>query len=237
MKELILTALESSGIAIPNEKVISRLVRLSEMLEEHSKVMNLTAIKDSAGIALLHIADSLTLLPYIPSGATFIDVGTGAGFPALPIAAAREDVRAIALDSTAKKLGFVADAAAGMGIANLKVLCARAESAAKDQCYRENFSVVTARAVARLNILCELCLPFCEVGGIFISMKSRLACEEINEARQAIKILGGEIAENVPIILSDDKDSVQRNLIIIQKNKPTSDLYPRNYSAINKKPL
>jgi len=162
--------------------------------------------------------------------------GCGGGFPTLPIAITRRDISVTALDSTAKKLAFVEQAADALGLANVNILPRRAEDAAADDC-REMFDVVTARAVARLNVLSELCLPFLKVGGYFIAMKAALADEELDEASRAITTLGGKLVrvDSPELVFSGERMS--RSNIIVQKKSHTPQIYPRNYSQITKKPL
>ncbi len=236
------TALKENNISEPSPESLKKLSDFVDRLVAVNEQMNLTAITDPEEIAVKHVADSLECIEYIKNGAKLLDVGSGAGFPAVPIAVCRPDLSVTALDSTAKKIKFIADTASTVKIDNLSAIVGRAEelcsTAKKDYpIYREKYDVVTARAVARLNVLCELCLPFVKIGGVFISMKSRLASDEIDEARQAVKILGGEIAENVSLSITCKGEELSRSLIIIQKISPTPRNYPRSYSSINKKPL
>lgn len=217
--------------------VSEQLYTLTRLLIEYNAHTNLTAITDPDGIISRHYADSLALCRHIPPMATLLDVGAGAGFPSLPIAIARPDVTVTALDSTAKKLGFIDEAATSLGLTNITALNRRAENAAHESIYREHFTVVTARAVARLNILCELCLPFTEVDGKFIAMKGSAGESEFSEASEAIRVLGGVMTENIAGILITGGEIQKRYTIIIQKNRHTPKNYPRNYSQINKKPL
>lgn len=239
---IISDTLKENSIEAPTDEALAKLSSFTERLIEVNQQMNLTAITEPKEIAAKHIADSLTCIKHIKPGAKLLDVGSGAGFPAIPIAICRPDVSVTALDSTAKKIRFISDTADILEISNLNVITGRAEElcskAKKDHpLYREKYDVVTARAVARLNVLCELCLPFVKLGGRFISMKSLLASDEIDEARQAIKILGGEIAENVSLSIACDGKELSRSLIIIQKIANTPNNYPRSYSSLNKKPL
>lgn len=222
--------LEYAGIS-------GQLYTLTRLLLEYNAHTNLTAITDPDSIIVKHYADSLAVIRHIPPMATLLDVGAGAGFPSLPIAIARPDVTVTALDSTAKKLAFIDGTAAAMRLANLTTLNRRAECAAHESVYREHFTVVTARAVAHLNILCELCLPFTEVGGKFIAMKGADGESEFSEALASIRILGGAMTENIAGMLIAGGVIQKRYTIIIQKNRQSPKNYPRNYSQINKKPL
>ena len=209
---------------------------LWELLDVNTRI-NLTAIKDPAEAALKHIADSLTVTQFVPENAKVIDVGTGGGLPAIPLALARKDVRVCALDGTGKKIAFIRDTIEKMGIANAGAINGRTEELSHTREFREAFDCATARALARLNVLLELCLPFVKVGGVFISMKGPQAADEIAEAKKALKVLGGEIVENKVMNLTFQGSTVERSLIIIKKVAPTPENYPRNNSSINKNPL
>lgn len=204
---------------------------LADRLIEANKKFNLTAITQKDAVMVLHIEDSLTLCDYIPQGAKVIDVGTGGGFPALPIAMAREDIFVTALDSTAKKLTFVQQTADELSLP-LQTLCARAEEAVTD--LRETYDVAVSRGVTALPALCELCLPFVKKGGKFIAMKANGCEDEIKSAKNALSVLGGEIREVVSPVLSD---GTVHTLIIIEKTFNTPFAYPRRWNEIKKKPL
>ena len=199
--------------------------------------MNLTAITDSEDIILKHIADSATVIKYIPQSARLLDVGTGGGFPALPIAIIRPDVSVYALDSTAKKLKYIDETANILSLSNIKTVNGRAEELGKSVNYRERFDVVTARAVSDLNVLSELCLPFVKIGGVFISMKGSSAHEEMATARSGVIQLGGSKFEDIQLRLAHGDTELQRHLIISKKLKHTPDSFPRLYNRITKKPL
>ncbi|MBR2877303.1 MAG: 16S rRNA (guanine(527)-N(7))-methyltransferase RsmG [Clostridia bacterium] len=223
------------GIEV-NDSLIEKLKIYSEQLKEWNEKINLTAITDDEGIAIKHFIDSLMLLKYveIPENSRLIDVGTGAGFPGLVIAAAREDVFVTLLDSTGKKLKVVQDIAEKMGLKNYTVLHMRAEEAGQKNEYREQFDFATARAVAELRVLSEYCLPFVKKDGYFISMKGALADKEIENAANALKVLSGKIEEKFNFDLCS---SGERNIIKIKKISQTSTKYPRVSAQISKKPL
>ena len=188
-------------------------------------------------IILKHIADSATIIKYIPEKARLIDVGTGGGFPSLPIAILRDDVSVYALDSTAKKLAYIDETAKKLGLSNIKTIVGRAEEHGKTVNYRQRFDVATARAVASLNVLCELCIPFVKVGGSFISMKGSNAQEEVDSAKSAVIQLGGSKFVDEQFSLAYNGSEFDRHILISKKVKPTPDSFPRAYSRISKKPL
>lgn len=209
---------------------------IDNMLETNEK-FNLTSITDPEEIILKHIADSATIIKYIPEKARLIDVGTGGGFPSLPIAILRDDVSVYALDSTAKKLAYIDATASKLGLTNVKTIVGRAEEHGKTVNYRQRFDVATARAVASLNVLCELCIPFVKVGGSFISMKGSNAQEEVDAAKSAVIQLGGSKFVDEQLSLSYNGSEFDRHILISKKVKPTPDSFPRAYSRISKKPL
>lgn len=232
-KDLLLNNLNNLGLQI-NEDIIDSLDKFAYMLTEKNKVMNLTAITDADGIAVKHFADSLSLLKAadIKSGAKVLDLGTGAGFPGIPLLIAKPDINLTLIDSTAKKLGFVAESIDALGL-QAEVFHTRAEEAGKNKDYREKYDFVVSRAVAALNVLCEYCLPFVKVGGKFLAMKSTLAEEELKNASNALNILGGRVADKFSFNLTDG----ERTVIIIEKVKETPAKYPRVSAQIAKKAL
>ena len=188
---LLLADAEKLGLSVSSQQ-LDRFEKLAELLVEQNKTMNLTAITDHDGIAVKHFADSISVLSAVEfkSGAKVLDVGTGAGFPGIPLLIMKPDIDLTMLDSTAKKLKYVANTVDSLGL-NANVLHSRAEEAAQKPEYRESFDIVCSRAVAALNILCEYCLPFVKKDGIFAAMKGAKAQEEIEAANNAIKTLGG----------------------------------------------
>ena len=225
-------------VPLPEAETLEKLFSLSEIMLEVNEKMNLTAITDTSGMILKHYLDSLTVSEYIPSGANIIDVGCGAGFPSLPLAIARPDIRITALDSTAKRINYVNGTAKELGLPNLLGITARAEELANDKEYRERYDVATARAVADLQILAELCLPFVKVGGVFAAMKAAKGEEELARSKNAIKTCGGAPAELVSLELTaNGSDFEKRSIILSKKVAPTPNNYPRNFGRIQKKPL
>lgn len=214
----------------------ARLEVIADRLIEMNKHLNLTALTADEEVAMLHFYDSLTLLQtgLFDGEWNVLDVGCGGGFPSLPLAACT-DCRVTSNDATAKKLGFVKDTAHAAGIDSLVTLCGRAEELGRDATYRDSFDRVVSRGVARMNILCEWCMPFVKVGGYFVAMKGNHGREELEEAQTAIAKLGGEIVSviDTPIPVFDRSHT----LLIIKKIAPTDELYPRPNGRIMKKPL
>lgn len=205
----------------------------AELLVEWNKKMNLTAITDRRGIAIKHFLDSVLPLRFldVPNGASLIDVGTGAGFPGLPLKIMRPDIKLTLLDSLNKRVNFLSEVCKS---ADLSAECihARAEEGSRKPEYREKFDISTARAVAAMPVLAEYCLPYVKAGGVFAALKGRN--ENYKESENAVKLLGGEIADVTEYTLPDGDG---RTLICIKKIKETPGKYPRNSGQIAKKPL
>lgn len=209
---------------------------LTTRMLEVNEHMNLTAIKEPRAVVLRHYADSLTIEHLLPENATLADVGCGAGFPSLPLAIVRPDLKILSLDSTAKRIRYVQETAELLGCKNLTALAARAEDAGKGE-HRERYDICTARAVAALPVLAELCLPLVRVGGKFLAMKARRGEEEWESAASAVSKLGGKLIARHTVTLTDGEERDERIIFEIEKVKPTPAQYPRAYAKIVKNPL
>ena len=224
------------------ELAVSRFSDYVRLLREWNGKVNLTAILDDEGIAVRHLLDSLTLLPWLAActprdpaaGLTLIDVGTGAGFPGLPLKIVRPDLQVLLLDSLAKRVKFLDQVITDLRLENISTLHGRAEEAARQPGLRDHFDIATARAVASLPTLSEYCLPFVRVGGCFLAMKGQIA-SEWSEASKAIRILGGEIEEVRKFDLPGT--DMKRTIIKICKVRPTPPAYPRKAGKPEKQPL
>lgn len=234
-RELLTKELENAGIAYDEEK-LDKLKIYSDLLTEWNEKINLTAITDDDGIAIKHFYDSLMLIKYfdIKENAKMVDVGTGAGFPSIPCKIFRSDVELTLLDSLNKRINFLKEVGEGVNLKNTEYVHARAEEGGKNKDYREKFDVATARAVANLAVLSEYCLPFVKVGGYFVALKGPDCEEEINEAKSAIKKLGGEIEKVVTYELPDESG---RTIVVIKKISTTLAKYPRTSAKISKEKL
>jgi 16S rRNA (guanine527-N7)-methyltransferase len=224
------------GFALTAEQVTA-FERLAEGLMDWNTRMNLTAVRAPGDIAVKHVLDSMTCLSAVPfpEGARVLDVGTGAGFPGLALKVLRPDISVAFLDSTRKKLDFVAHATAEMGWTDTAILCGRAEELAHDPAHRETYDIVTARAVAALRILTEFCLPFVRVGGAFLAMKGPAVSEELGTAAAAIARLGGRAESAVPFTLPFDGG--ERAILPVRKISPSPTDLPRIFRDIKRKPL
>ncbi len=221
------------------DTLCDKFYALTEYMLAQNAVMNLTAIIEPSEVILKHYADSLSVSEYIESGKSVIDVGCGAGFPSLPLAIARPDILMTAIDSTDKRIVYVRECAKRLGLDNLTAVCIRAEDAASGE-MREKYDYATARAVARLNVLTEYCVPLLKVGGVFLPMKAKSGAEEMIEAKNAFATLHTEVifSKEFSLINTKNTDEQQMRFIAgIKKIAKTEKIYPRNNSQIKKKPL
>ncbi len=237
MKELISTGLTELGLSgsVPADGA-EQLACYGAMLIEQNKVMNLTAITEPRDVATLHMLDCAPLLDCgRMQGKSLIDVGTGAGFPGMVLKILCPSLNITLLDSLEKRLNWLNTVAAELNVTGLTTIHGRAEEFGLDQEYREQFDFATARAVADLRLLCEMCLPFVKVGGRFLSMKSVDSDQELEQARTAIEKLGGRVAgcHDYAIPHTD----VKHRVVVIDKVAPTPAGYPRRWAKIQKSPL
>lgn len=208
-----------------------------ELLIEWNQKMNLTAITEPQEVAVKHMIDSLSCYDrtVFKPDCSMIDVGTGAGFPGLPLKIMHPSFRLTLLDSLNKRVNFLQCVVQALGLHGVEVIHSRAEDGARQKPFRELFDVAVSRAVARLNVLCELCLPFLKVGGYFVALKGAQHQQELDEAKNAIALLGGRLERVQAVKLPDIEDS--RAVIYIKKVKPTINLYPRRPGLPEKNPL
>ena len=242
--------------------VFNRLSHLFDLVLETSQKINITSLVSPIDVTLKHFIDSLTLLSVseaknlLDRGVNCCDIGCGGGFPGLPIACAYPNLPLTMIDSTAKKIAALKSNAENLGLSSIAPVSGRGEDLASSKAgpYREKFQLCFSRAVARLPVLCELCLPFVEVGGLFAAMKGMQTEEEVKESLRAIPMLGGKLADVREIKIELDYDSsvafsneevekihefssASRYVVLIEKKKKTLDIYPRSWSQMTKKVL
>lgn len=210
---------------------------LTERLLSENEKYNLTAIEEPSEIVFRHYLDCAPLARLLPRGAKVVDVGCGAGFPTLPLALLREDITIVAVDSTEKKVNFVRESAALLGLSNVTALTARAEDLGHTAEHRERYDIAVSRAVAAMKILAELCLPLVRVGGRLMAMKGKNAMFEARDAKRGIALLGGKLAEGGDVTLRFRGEDFSRPLLTVEKVARTPSAYPRPYAQISKKPL
>ncbi len=232
MRDILTRGLASLGLS---EEAAPRLERFAGMVLEKNRVMNLTAITDPAEFATLHLLDSLCLLPYCGNltEKRLIDVGTGAGFPGMPLAILRPDSDITLLDSLGKRVQFLQDCRTGLALSRVRCVQGRAEEFASE--HREVFDLAVSRAVAALPVLLELCLPLIRVGGQFLAMKSNRSDPEILSSNKAVSLLGGQLlaVEDYTIPTTE----IRHRVVIVEKSSPTPGKYPRRFAQIKKQPL
>ena len=229
-------AANAAGVPL-SEAQAAQLLRYRDLLIEWNARFNLTAITDDESILARHFVDSLTVLRVLNAGAgqTLLDVGTGAGLPGIPLKIAQPDLDVTLMDSTGKKVTFCQAVIDDLKLAGIRAVKERAEEAAHRPAYREEFDVVTARALAPLPVLVEYLLPFVRVGGLCIAMKGSDAEAEIAQAARAIQMLGGALLRTEPVTLPGLPD--QRALVVIEKLSPSLRLYPRQAGKPRTSPL
>ena len=230
MKHTLMAELPTLGLSL-REDQIDRLCRFGQLLLKQNQVMNLTAITEPTAVARLHFLDSLALLrEEALAGKTLIDIGCGAGFPGVPLAIAEPTLRVTLLDSLQKRVNWLKTILPELGV-DATCVAARAEEYVAE--HWEAYNVATSRAVARLNILSELCLPYVKVGGKFLALKGAMAQAEADEAKTAIEALGGRLSE----IREYSVGEATHRIVVVEKVRPTPKAYPRKFAKIKQQPL
>lgn len=240
--ENLSTILEKLNIP-SNDTAETRLDKYYHMVVEKNKVMNLTAITEEHEFLIKHFADSLSVYSAVPlfkeklsSGkCTLIDVGTGAGFPGIPLKIMFPEIKVTLLDSLQKRVNFLNEVIAELGLEGITAIHNRAEDGARDPKLRDGFDLVVSRAVASLPVLSEYCLPYVKPGGFLIAYKSGDIKDELSGAAHALNVLGGKLCDS-PIFMLPDSD-ISRSFVVVKKSKPTPKAYPRKAGAIKKEPL
>lgn len=217
------------------EKQINQFYAYMKLLLEWNEKINLTAITKPEEIILKHFIDSMTIAKYIDKNLRLIDVGTGAGFPGIPLKIIREDIEITLLDSLNKRVNFLNEVINQLGLTKIQTIHSRVEDFGQDKKYREKFDCATSRAVANLSTLAEYLMPLVKLNGVCISMKGSNIEEEIQGSKKAISVLGGKIEKKEEFQLP--KSNIDRNIVIIRKIKPTPQKYPRKSGTPAKDPI
>lgn len=219
---------------MPDAEAVGRLKTYYEYLEERNRVMNLTAISGAEDVARLHFLDCAALLTVCDfADKKVIDVGTGAGFPGMVLKIVQPDMDITLLDSLNKRIDFLGELCARLKLENVQCVHVRAEEISEES--RAAYDIAVSRAVARLGTLCELCLPYLRVGGLFIAMKGPDCAQEVKEAENAMHLLGGRLKETVRYTIPGT--DITHAAVVIEKTKPTHPKYPRKWAQIKKQPL
>ena len=234
--KILFDSAEKFGLELSDKQISQFEIFYRRMIDWNERI-NLTAITDETEFAIKHIVDSLSVWDekIFADVAKVIDVGTGAGFPGLPLKIFKPELEIVLLDSLTKRVNFLQETVAELKLEGVTCVHGRAEDLARQKNFREQFDLATSRAVARLNVLAEYCLPFVKVGGVFAALKGKKFSEEISEAKSAVKILGGGEIKFAEKILPDLPDV--RAVIYIDKEKSTPKKYPRKAGTPTKNPL
>lgn len=233
-KEILKKNAENIGIAL-DDVMLEQFYKYKNLILEWNEKINLTAITDELEIVVKHFVDSITINKYIEENKSIIDIGTGGGFPGIPVKILNKDNKIVLFDSLNKRLMVLKEIINELGLENIETLHGRAEETFKNKEYREKYDIATSRAVASLNVLVELMLPAVKVGGICICMKGNNVEIELKNSKKAIKELGGEIIKVEKITLPEF--NLERNIVIIKKIKATPSKYPRKPGTPQKEPI
>lgn len=233
--DLLVRGFDLYGIKL-TDKEIESFRHYYQMLVEWNEKINLTAIVDEREVVIKHFIDSISVLPFFPDGASsMIDVGTGAGFPGIPIKIVKSSMHVTLLDSLEKRVRFLNSVIKETGLTGIDAIHGRAEDFGQNKEYREHYDIAIARAVSSLPVLCEYTMPFVRIGGYFIAMKGSNVEDEISEGRNAVTILGGEIEDVKTFKLPFE--SIERNIILVKKLRHTPTKYPRKSGKPSKSPI
>lgn len=234
--ELLENGLKNFNIDV-NDTMLEKFEKYREILVEYNKNMNLTGITEQREVYIKHFLDSVAIFKdgYIMDGLSVIDVGTGAGFPGIPYKICNPTIKLTLLDSLNKRINFLKEICTNIGFDDVEFVHGRAEDFGQNEDFREKFDIATARAVANLPVLLELCIPFVKVGGFFICLKGPNAENEVEEAKNAMDVLDVKLVENIEVSLPDEE--LKHRILVFKKIKETLGKYPRKAGKLSKKPL
>ncbi|PJI08365.1 MULTISPECIES: 16S rRNA (guanine(527)-N(7))-methyltransferase RsmG [Clostridium] len=227
---------KKTGLELTEEKY-NKFMKYKELLQEWNKVMNLTAITEDEEIVKKHFIDSIKVfeVKYMNKAKKVIDVGTGAGFPGIPIAIMDENIQVVLLDSLQKRVNFLDEVIKQLDLKNIRTVHGRAEDFGANKEYREKFDIVVSRAVANMSVLNEFCIPFVKISGYLIALKGPVVNEEISQAKKSISVLGGKLDEVINVEF--ENEDFKHNLVVIKKEKATPKKYPRKAGKVSKNPI
>lgn len=234
--ELLNTACQNEGLQFDEDKY-KMFMLYKDLLKEWNEKINLTAIIEDEEIITKHFIDCIKAFEFLPlkEAKNIIDIGTGAGFPGIPIKIMKPDMKVVLLDSLKKRVTYLQEVCCQLKLQNIEQIHGRAEDFGKLPEYRERFDITISRAVANLTVLSELCIPFTKIGGYFVSLKGPSVDDEIRTSKNAINILGGKLEDVIKINI--EGTDLKHNLVIIKKVKSTPKQYPRKAGTAAKKPL
>lgn len=234
--DMLKEACENEGLTF-DDKMYNNFIEYKELIKEWNEKINLTAITEDEEIIKKHFIDSIKVFkfPYVKEAKNIIDIGTGGGFPGIPMKIVKSDCSMVLLDSLNKRINFLNEVIDKLDLNDIKTIHGRAEDFAQRTEYRENFDLAVSRAVANLTVLLELCLPYVKVGGYFVALKGPSIEEEIKDATVALRVLGGSIKEIIEVDIAGS--DLKHNLLVVKKIKETSKKYPRKAGTANKSPI
>ena len=234
--DMLKEACENEGLTF-DDKMYNNFIEYKGLIKEWNEKINLTAITEDEEIIKKHFIDSIKVFkfPYVKEAKNIIDIGTGGGFPGIPMKIVKSDCSMVLLDSLNKRINFLNEVIDKLDLNDIKTIHGRAEDFAQTTEYRENFDLAVSRAVANLTVLLELCLPYVKVGGYFVALKGPSIEEEIKDATVALRVLGGSIKEIIEVDIAGS--DLKHNLLVVKKIKETSKKYPRKAGTANKSPI
>lgn len=234
--DMLNEACKSIGLSFDEEKY-NKFIKYKDLVKEWNQKINLTAITDDEEMIKKHFIDSIKVFncDYVKNAKSIIDIGTGGGFPGIPMKIVKEDSKMVLLDSLNKRINFLNEVINELNLPNIKTIHGRAEDFAQTVEYRQRFDLAVSRAVANLTVLLEFCLPYVKVGGYFVALKGPAIEDEIKAAEVALKVLGGKIEEIIEVDIEDS--DLKHNLLVVKKIKDTPKKYPRKAGMVTKNPI
>lgn len=234
--DLMYSACKNEGLNF-NEKQYDKFIKYKDLIQEWNEKVNLTAITEDKEIIKKHFIDSIKIFKFdfLKNARSLIDIGTGGGFPGIPIKIINENINVVLLDSLNKRINFLNEVINKLELQNIRTIHGRAEDFSRKNEYREKFDIATSRAVANMTVLSEFCIPYVNIGGYFIALKGPSIDDEILEAKNAIGTLGGKLDDIIKVEI--EESDLKHNLVIVKKVKETPKQFPRKAGVVTKRPL